>query len=185
MEALEAIKKRASLKTHFSGREVEQEKIDRILEAATLAPSARNTQPWRFIVVKGKEAVEALVSKAFSETNQVMKEAPVIIVACANPSDDIVRDGKEYYLFDVGLAVENILLAATDLGLLTHPMTGLNEDELKGILGIPQEVRFVAATPLAYPVEGTYDEAAQERLSERTRKSLKEVTYNNAWGKQP
>jgi len=185
MEALEAIKKRASLKTHFSAREVQQEKIDKILEAATLAPSARNTQPWRFIVVKGKEAVEALVSKAFSETNQVMKEAPVIIVACANPSDDIVRDGKEYYLFDVGLAVENMLLAATDLGLLTHPMTGLNEDELKGILGIPQEVRFVAATPLAYPVEGTYDEAAQERLSERTRKSLKEVTYNNAWGKQP
>lgn len=61
METLETIAKRASLKAHLSGREVEHEKIIKILEAARLAPSARNTQPWRFVVVQGKEAIEALV----------------------------------------------------------------------------------------------------------------------------
>ena len=81
------------------------------------------------------------------------------------------------------MAVENMLLAATDLGLLTHPMTGVNEDELKGILGIPFEVRFVAATPLAYPAEGSYEEAVKERQSQRTRKDLKELVYSNVWGK--
>ena len=88
-----------------------------------------------------------------------------------------------YYLFDVALAVENMLLAATDLGLVTHPMTGVNEAELKKALGIPDEIRFVVATPLAYPAQNSYDEAAGERLSQRTRKDLPEIVYYNAWGK--
>ena len=184
MQTLEAISKRASLKARLSERDVEHEVIAKILDAARLAPSSRNRQPWRFVVVRGKEAVETLVSKAFSETNQVVKEAPVIIIACANPSDDIVRNGKEYYLLDVGVAVENILLAATDLGLVTHPMTGVNENELKRVLGIPHEVRFVIATPLAYPTEGSYEEAAQERLSQRTRKDLEEIVYSDVWGRR-
>jgi nitroreductase len=183
METLETIGKRASLKSRLSAREVEQEKITKILDAARFAPSARNTQPWRFIVVRGKENVENVVTKAFFGFNQVVKEAPVLIIASANPSDDDIHEGREYYLFDVGLAVENMLLAATDLGLVTHPMTAVNEDELRRVLHIPDEVRFVVATPLAYPTGGSYDEAARERLGQRTRKSLKEVAYSNVWGK--
>lgn len=182
METLETINKRASLKAHLSSREIEPEKIVKILDAARLAPSARNRQPWRFIVVQGREAVEALVSSVFSETNQIVKRAPVIIIACANPGDDVVIDGREYYLFDVGLAVGNMLLAATDLGLVTHPMAALNEDRLKDVLEIPYEVRFVIATPLAYPAEKSYAEAAKERLGQRTRKVLNECVYSNTWG---
>ncbi|MBA7603760.1 hypothetical protein ES703_10877 [subsurface metagenome] len=174
METLEAIKKRASLKTHVSARDVEPEKITKILDAARLAPSARNRQPWRFVVVTDKEVIRTLVSRAFGEMNLVLKEAPVIIIACADPGDAV---------FDVGLAVENMILAATDLGLVTHVMSGPDGDEIKRILGIPGEVRFVIATPLAYPAEGSYDEAARERLSQRTRKELQEVAYTNAWGK--
>ena len=91
METIEAISKRASLKACLSARDVEQEKIEKVLEAAKLAPSALNKQPWRFVVVKGKENVETVVNKAFREPNQVAKEAPVIVIACANPSDDVVR----------------------------------------------------------------------------------------------
>jgi nitroreductase len=100
METLETINKRASLKTRLSSREIEPEKIAKILDAARLAPSARNSQPWRFVVVQGREVVEALVSSVFFETNQVVKQAPVIIIACANPGDDVVIGGREYYLFD-------------------------------------------------------------------------------------
>jgi nitroreductase len=181
METLEAISKRCSLKTHLSGREVEPEKIDTILNAARLAPSARNMQPWRFVIIKGKKAVDALVKTAFPEANIVVKQASVIIVVCGRPGDSVVRDGKEYYLFDAGLAVENMLLAATDLGLVTHPMSGINEAEIKRILQIPDDVRVVAVTPLAYPREGSYDEAAKERLSQRERKSLKDVAYFDKW----
>ena len=81
------------------------------------------------------------------------------------------------------MAVENMLLAATDLGLVTHAMRGVNEDELKKILSIPPEVEFVVATPVAYPAEGSYEKAATERLSQRTRKDLHDLVYSNTWGK--
>ncbi len=183
METLEAIKRRASLKTRLSTQDVEQVKIIKILEAARLAPSARNSQPWRFIVVQGKKNVENVVMRAFKETNKCVVEAPVLIIVCANPKDDVIADGKEFYLIDIGLAVENMLLAATDLGLVTHPMAAVDEVELRKVLGIPEEVKFVIATPLAYPAGGSYEEAARERLAQRTRKSQKEVIYSNVWGK--
>ena len=119
---------------------------------------------------------------AFFEPSTIVKQAPVIIIACARPGDDVMHDGKEYYLFDVGMAVENMLLAATDLGLVTHPMASFNETEVKRILHIPDDVRVVIVTPLAYPLEASYDAAAEERLSRRTRKDLQEVVYFNQWG---
>ena len=182
METTDIIHKRASLKGCLSPREIEQDKINKVLEAARMAPSSRNMQPWRFIVVKGKDAVENLVNRAFMEFNAMAKEAPVIIVVCADPGDDVVIDGKEYYLFDTALAVENILLAATDLGLVTHLMTAVHEDELKKVLAIPPEVRFVVTTPLAYPSGGSYDEAAKERIGQRSRKDLSKLVYINTWG---
>jgi nitroreductase len=182
METLETISNRASLKRYLSSREVEQEKINKVLDAARLAPSARNQQPWRFIVVKGKENIENVVTKAFFEFSQGFKEAPVLVFLCANPGDDDIHEGREYYLFDAGLAFENLLLTATDLGLITHTMSSVNEDKLKEVLNIPDEVRFIAATPLSYPSTHSYDEAAKDKLNQRTRKELKEITYYNSWG---
>jgi nitroreductase len=183
METLEAINKRASLKTHLSTREVEQDKIIKVLEAARLAPSATNEQPWRFVVIKGKENVENVVSRASRMGRKAFDEAPVLILVFVNPKDYVFPDGKTFYLLDVGLAMENILLAATDLGLISHPMASLDEGKLKEILGVPDEMEFVIATPLGYPLEGSYEEAAQERLSQRARKELKELVYMNRWGK--
>jgi nitroreductase len=182
METLEAINKRASLKTHLSTRDVEEDKIIRILEAARLAPSAVNEQPWRFLVVKGQENVEKVVSKASRMGRKAFDEAPVLILVFVNPKDYVFPDGKTFYLLDVGLAMENLLLAATDLGLITHPMASLDEGKLKEMLGVPDEMEFVIATPLGYPVEGSYEKAAQERLSQRNRKELKELVYANTWG---
>ena len=180
METLVTIRNRCSLKAHISGREIEPEKINIILEAGRLAASARNNQPWRFIVVEEKKLVEEL-SQAFSESNRVIKDAPVILFTCARAVDDVIRNGREYYLFDIGLAVGNMVLAATDLGLVTHLMTAFDEAQVKQILQLPDDVRVVVATPLAYPLEASYDEAARERLSMRTRKDLKELVYYNRW----
>jgi nitroreductase len=180
METLDSIRKRCSLKAHISKREIEPEKINMILEAGRLAASARNNQPWRFIVVQDRRTVDELV-QVFSESNRVIKDAPVILVGCARAVDDVIKNGMEYYLFDVGLAVGNMVLAATDLGLVTHLMTAFDEAQVKQILHIPEDVRAVVATPLAYPVEASYDEAARERLSMRTRKCLEELVYYNRW----
>ncbi len=180
METLDAIHTRCSLKAHLSGQPIEAEKVQAVLEAGQLAPSARNMQPWRFILVQDRKTVDAL-TQAFPEPNQVIHQAPAILVVCARPGDDVMHDGKEYYLFDLGLAVENMLLAATDLGLVTHLMAAFNEAEIKRILHIPDEVRVVIVTPLAYPLEASYAEASAERLSKRTRKDLKDLVYPDRW----
>lgn len=185
METSETISSRASLKLKLTPRDVEQEKINKVLEAARLAPSARNTQPWRFIVVKDKQIIETMANKAFTEVNRVVKEAPVIIVACANPSDDVIINGKEYYMFDLGLSMQNLMLTATDMGLATHIMAGFDEDAMRNILKVPDEVRIPVAMPLSYPAGDSYKEAAQERLSQRTRKDLNEIVYYNTWANSP
>lgn len=102
MDTFETIRKRCSLRAHMSDRPVEPDKINRILEAACLAPSARNSQPWRFIVVQGKEAVGALAQTAFLGPATAVGHAPVLIVVCARPGDDVTHDGKEYYLLTTG-----------------------------------------------------------------------------------
>jgi nitroreductase len=181
METLEAIRKRCSLKDHLSDRPIEPEKIEMVLDAARMAPSARNMQPWRFVVVQGTEAVETFVQAAIFGASTIIAQAPVIIVVCARPSDDVTIDGKEYYLYDVGAAVGTMLLAATDLGLVTHPIASFNEAEVRKVLHIPGDVRIVIITPLAYPLEASYDKAAEERLSQRLRKDLKEVAYFGKW----
>jgi nitroreductase len=182
METLETIGKRCSLKPHLSWRAIEAEKINRVLEAACLVPSARNTQPWRFIVVQERGTIEAMAQTGFRRPGSVVGQAPVIIVVCARPDDDVTIDGKEYYLFGAGLAVENMLLAATDLGLATHLMVSFDEAKMKRLLHIPDGFRVVIVTPLAYPPEASYDQAAEERLGQRTRKDLGEVAYFGRWG---
>jgi nitroreductase len=182
METLEAINMRASLKTRLSSKEIEPEKIEKLLEAAKVAPSARNNQPWRFIVIKEREIIKSLADNAFYDVNNMVHEAPIIIVVCANPDDDIKVSGKEYYLFDAGLAVENMILAATDQGLATHPMSGLDEPAMKKVLQVPDNIRIVVAMPVAYPSGNSYQEAASERLSQRTRKDFKEIVFRNKWG---
>ena len=181
METSEAINTRASLKTRLSSKEVESDKIIKMIEAARVAPSARNNQPWRFIIIKDKETIKSLAANAFYDVNNMVGEAPVIIAVCANPDDDMKTSGKDYYLFDAGLAVENMLLAATDLGLATHPMSGLDEPAMKKILGIPDNIRVIVAMPVSYPAGNSYREAASERLGQRTRKDIKEIAFWDKW----
>jgi len=178
METMEAIRKRKSLKNRLCGREIEREKLEKILEAAGMAPSARNKQPWRFVVVQGKENVERVAEKAFvgfAEGNRLVEEANVLIFAFANHEENVFPDGYFSYPTDVGLAFQNLLLAATDMGLVTHPMAAVNQAELKKVLGVPEGERFILATPLSYPAHGSYDEAAKERSASSTRKSLSEI----------
>jgi nitroreductase len=186
METMEAIRKRKSLKNCLSGREIEREKLEQVLDAARLAPSAMNKQPWRFVVVHGKENVERVAEKAFvgfAKGNLMVKEANVLIFAFANHEENVMPDGAFFYPLDVGLAFENLLLAATELGLVTHPMAAVDQTALKKVLGVPEGERFLIATPLAYPDEDSYDQAAEQRRASSTRKSLSEIVYMNEWGK--
>jgi len=180
MEVLEAIKTRPSIR-HYKPDAISEEKLNAVLEAARWAPSRSNTQCWRFIVVKDKE-VRARLAETLRPGNPAylaVKEAPIVIVACAELSHDGFIDGKQvtdsgdWYMFDVALAMQNLTLAAHSLGLGTVHIAAFNSQEVTRILKIPQGVAVVEMTPLGYP-------AKQARTP--LRKELSELVFRESYG---
>ena len=150
MNVSEAIKLRRSVRS-YQEKEVEKEKLNKVLEAARLAPSASNRQEWKFIVVKDKETKEKLAIAASDQT--FIAEAPIILVACATESQSIMLCGQPRYTVDVSIAMSFIILQARELGLGTCWIGAFEEPSVKEILGIPNHIRVVAITPLGYPAQ--------------------------------
>ena len=122
-----------------------------MLETARLSPSACNLQPWRFIVIRNVE-VKTRLRAAYDADWFV--NAPIIIVACAVPKEAWRRaDGEEYWKVDVAIAMQSLILVATELGLGTCWIASFNEKKTKKVLGIPSNWRVLAMTPLGYPAE--------------------------------
>lgn len=174
MEFKEVISKRRSIRAYKSDP-VEHEKLAYVLEAARQAPSWKNLQCWRFMVVSS-EAQRTAVMSAYSPTNpglKALQQAPVIIVLCASPAESENWQDKDFYMLDAGLAMEHLVLAATDQGLATCWQALFDEARLREVLGVPGEFRVVALTPLGYP--------DQER-NPRPRKALAEIAFAETWG---
>jgi nitroreductase len=169
MELMEAIKRRRSVRS-YQDKAVEEEKLLRVLEAGRLAPSAKNMQDWRFIVVKDPglrlKLAEAAKNPAF------VGQAPVVIVACGT-SDYVMTCGQLTYPIDVSIAVDHMTLAAVEEGLGTCWIGAFYEDKVKEILEIPQSIRVVALLPLGYP--------AQPPSKPTPRKNLKEIVAYDKW----
>ncbi len=148
MDFLELAKKRYSVRA-YKPVPVEDEKLQQVLEAARLAPTACNLQPFQFIVIhtKGKEAE---LRHIYSDSWFV--EAPIVICACGMPSQSWVRsDGKNYWEVDVTIAMDHLILAAADLGLGTCWIGAFNPDAAREVLNLPNYVEPIAFTPLGYP----------------------------------
>ncbi len=150
MDVFEAIRTRKSVRA-WQARPVEPEKMRRVLEAARLAPSARNVQEWRFVVVTDREKRERLAQEASSE--RFMAGAPVIIAACAQTDGRVMRCGQRAYPIDVAIALDHLTLAAVAEGLGTCWIGAFDPAEVRKVLDIPDAVEVVALLPLGYPVD--------------------------------
>lgn len=152
MTVFEAIQARYSVRA-YQDRPVEQEKLDRILEAARLAPSASNRQEWRFVVVRDADRRARLVEAASGQ--RFVGQAPVVIVACAKTDGHLMRCGQACYPIDVAIALEHIALQAVEEGLGTCWIGAFNEAAAKEICGVPatDDVRIVELMPLGYPAD--------------------------------
>jgi nitroreductase len=148
---MDAIRTRKSVR-HFLDKPVEQEKLDQILEAARLAPSASNRQEWRFVVVREPETRKLLSGIAGSQAH-VWKSA-AMIVACAETDGHVMRCGQPCYPIDVAIALDHISLAAVELGLGTCWIGDFDEAKVKQLLDIPDEIRVVELMCLGYPADG-------------------------------
>ena len=148
MEVIEVIRQRRSVRV-YQDRPVERDKIERLLEAARLAPSASNRQEWRFVVVTDADTLRALAGAACDQ--EFVGRAPVVIAACAETDGHVMRCGQPCYPIDVAIAVDHITLQAAAEGLGTCWIGAFYEDPVKELLGIPPEIRVVELLTVGYP----------------------------------
>ena len=149
MSILEVIRKRYSCRA-YQQKSVEPEKLDTILEAARLAPSARNFQDWRFVVVTEGEAKRRLAET--TNRPDLFEKAGAIIAACSN-SDYVMRCGQAIGPIDVAIALEHICLQATELGLGTCWIGSFDPDKVRQILGIPDDIAVIELMTVGYPAD--------------------------------
>lgn len=118
------------------------ETLQALISAASLAPSCFNNQPWRYVFVHDASALSGL-SGVFSAGNEWARNASMVIAVLCDRNDDCVIKGREYYLFDSGLSAAFLILRATEMGLVAHPIAGFDEAKAKAALAIPDNFRLI------------------------------------------
>jgi nitroreductase len=169
MELLREIVERRSIRK-FKPDPIEKEVIGRIVEAGRLAPSAKNRQEWRFVVVQKKSIREMLKNAAYGQ--EYIEEAPAVIAACTTNIEYKMPNGQLSYPIDITFAVSFMLLQAIHEGLGTCCVTTYNEQEVKEILTVPHGMRVVMLLVLGYP---------DEKPEETPRKQIKKIIAHNHW----
>lgn len=178
MEFREVINVRRSVRS-FTDQEVEAETFTRIFEAARMAPSWANRQCWSYILVEDQEKIKEL---AGGFLNHWMKQTKAIIVACGDPKKSGSRNGIDYYLVDVAISMEHLVLAATELGLGTCWIGGFDEAKVKQVLDIPEKIKVVALTPIGYPSEeGMRNKVLTTLIGSKKRKPMEKIVHHDKW----
>lgn len=152
MDVSKAIESRKSVRL-FTEDDVSEDKIAVVLDAARKAPSWKNMQCARFIVVRDDYIKQKVVSGTSMGNQRWLDGAPVIIIACADPDCSGYLNDQAYYLVDVAIAMDHLMLSATELGLGTCWVGVFEEDSIKDVLGIPKNIKVVGLTPLGVPLK--------------------------------
>jgi nitroreductase len=181
----ELLKRRWSPRA-FADRPVEPEKLLSLWEAARWAASTANQQPWSFIVATKQDEVEytRLLSCLRENNQQWASRAPILMVSVAKLTFDANGQPNRHAFHDVGLAVANLILQATALGLYVHQMAGFYPDRVRELYSVPDGFEPVAGIVLGYPGDpATLSEDLQQReLAPRARKPLESFVFQYAWG---
>jgi nitroreductase len=177
MDFIDVVTSRKSVRD-YQDKIVEEEKLEKIIEAARLAPSWANKQCTRYIVIKEKKTIQELASTFIGW----IKKAPIVIAACANPKDSGTHNNMDYYLVDVGISMEHLVLGATDQGLGTCWIGGFDEAKVNKTLQIPENIKVVALTPLGYPAAlSMRSKLVRSSSGAEKRKSLEEIVHKEKW----
>jgi nitroreductase len=170
----------------FSDRPVEPNKLRSVLEAARWAASSRNEQPWAFVIATRDDPrnFQALVDVLMSANQAWAQNAPVLILTLAHTQWTKEGTPNRVALHDLGLAVSNLVIQATALGLSTHQMGGFDVEAARERFHVPEGWEPLSVIALGYPGDvDTLPEALREReMSQRQRKPLEEFVFSGSWG---
>lgn len=180
MSFLELVKKRQSVRGYLD-KPVERDKVDRCLEAARMAPSACNSQPWRFVVIDNEELKNKVADATYSKLvsiNQFCTQAPVLVLVISEPQKLSAKLGsmvknRQFKLIDIGIAAEHFCLQAAEEGLGTCMMGWFAEKKVNKILQIPKSKRVELVISLGY--------ASSEQIRPKNRKTIEEIRSFNKY----
>ncbi len=168
--------------------EITRSLIDDLATHAGLSASCNNNQPWRFVFVYDRSQLERLHT-ALSKGNKWVQLASMIIAVFSKAEDDCIVKDRIYNLFDIGMASAFLILRATELGLVAHPIAGFNQDKVKEILEIPAEYQVITLVNVGKKAEDIHpyldeDQTARE-VKRPERLQLREFVFYNSYPKNP
>jgi len=173
MDIFQVMQDRRSIRA-YTDQVVSQEQLFQVLEAGRIAPSWENKQCWSYVVVSDPALKARLGEVArYNPDRTAFEKATFVLVLCANPRQSGNYEGKPYYMTDAAISLEHVVLAAAALGLGTCWVGWINEQAIKDLLGIPENQRVVALTPLGYPAQSP---------GPRPRKELGKMAFLDTWG---
>lgn len=184
MDVKDAIGSRRAFRA-FDTRSIPEGDVKELVEAMRLAPSCSNFQPWRVLLVRKEPQLEAL-RNTLSKGNAWARKAPLIIAICSKPDDDCrLTDNRDEFLFGCGLAVGQMLLRATEMGLIAHPIGGYDPLMAKQVLGIPSEYVLITLIICGYPGTDTSMLSEKQLAQQKERPARKPIGDNffeGSWG---
>ena len=169
VDVAQAIRSRYSCR-NYQDKPIEKAKLEAVLEAARQAPSAKNLQDWRFVVVTNKDARVKLAAAANNQT--FLENAGAIIIGCT-VSEHVMRCGQLIGPIDVAIAIEHMCLQATELGLATCWIGSFYPDKVRPIVGIPDDVTIIELLALGYPGDAP---------KEHRREPMDNIVSFETWG---
>jgi nitroreductase len=179
MDLLPELVARRALRS-FAADPLPEDQVSRLLEAATLAPSCFNNQPWRLIAVTGETL--SILREALSENNKWATRAPLIVVFATKPSLDCRLDaGRDYAYFDLGQAAMALQLQATREGLYAHPIAGYAPAKAAKAVGLPEDFVVLTIVIVGKPGDGSLlsERQLEGEKAPRQRKNLGEVAFRD------
>jgi len=186
-EVLEAIQRRRARRA-IDDRPISRETAEQLLQAAHLAPSCANNQPWRFVAIEDPKVLNR-VKNHLTRGNAWAKPSPLIVAVASRADLDCqIPDGREYFLFGCGLAAMNLMIQATELDLIAHPIAGFKQAPIRDVLGIPEDYTLITLIILGYPSDDHGSLSEKHRIEEvapRSRRPLEAVVAWNRFESAP
>jgi nitroreductase len=142
MSFIELVRLRKSVRVYDKDRRIDNNELKKILEAGRLAPSAKNLQEWKFLVVKDRGLLEKLIPACKEQS--FVGDASCVIVACADKTDYVMTCGQPAYVVDLAISIEHMALMAAELGIGSCWIGAFYEEKVKDLLDIPELVRVVS-----------------------------------------
>lgn len=184
MNVHEAVVNRRARRMIDRGRPVARTDINALVEAVHLSASCFNNQPWHLIFVRGSEALEE-IKTALANGNEWATNASLIIVVAAKKEEDCVLGNREYFLFDCGLAIGQLVLMATERGMIAHPIAGFSQKKAIEILKIPDGYIVITLVICGYPGNDDSLLSDKQKAVEKERperKPMEENFFLDKWG---